>query len=224
MNLVDASYWTSMIPILIIIGVVFVLFKGITLWRERNRNAKAVIGNMLVEFWTAHGTSYEVLCRVNGQIATPPKKGRPGLKVKVDKNYDGEIEAPEGHGIGKYLIINDCVSTTLWPRNRPKFVQFSIRKATYREGIAYPQVSIYPEKHDDYAKIAKYTATVLAGIADDNQVRAIQQLDKDIFKDMTDIATNMRKLQMILIVVVIACAIGIATGFLTFQIYSYLAG
>lgn len=216
MNLNTMNPVSALVIMVITVVVCIVVYRFLRLYIERTRNGKASIGNMLGEFYTSYGTSYEVLCETQGKVVKPPKE-RPNVKIKE------VAKSPEGHGIGHYWIIKECCSTVLWPRNRPRFVQFSIKKSAWREGDPFPVVD--PDrKYDDPEKVRVISSSIAQAIGDDNQVNAIQQLDREIFRDLKNVALRLKNIQYVLIgLVIVGLLVGV-TGFLTFQIYSYLAG
>jgi hypothetical protein len=200
--------------LLFLVGaIVFVLILYYLIYKPyvRQKNAKAIIGNINCVFFTDHKTSYEVMCPVSyGEVEVTQKQAKKTSNTKTV----GVASAPSGHSIDKYFIIPECCYSIKWPKNKPADEQVGCQQITFIEGDPIPQISNKWDLNDPniLELRTKITSTLAGFSADQATARAMSELEHEVFQDIHAYVPNMKiipQLRIMLVVVGIAVVIGI---------------
>ena len=203
-------------PLVVIIGIPLVLAIAwyvviVPSWRRKN--AKAAIGHVLAEFATMSGNSYTILCQE--QRGEAVKKAKKKLR-DTDNKAESLVTNPNKTEIGYYWVLPEFCFNTLYPENMPRDVQVTIKKAYYLENDPMPQLCFKPELWTEERK-TRVSAQMNALARDEASMKAQNELDREIFKDVKSISNSLKSMPLLKILVIASVAASAISCFLVLQ-------
>jgi len=153
---------SMMMSLAIVLFLVWVL-------RAQAKNRKAVQGHVWATFYTTIGTSYDVLCRVEGNLVEAP------------------AQALQRHPRVKgYVIGENKTFDKPYPKGRPSWLQTIVQHTAYYEGNTEPIIDRDPEKRG----VPVGTPQVLQNLQDEKMTRLMVQDAEEVDRLRKIIATR----------------------------------